>query len=252
MCGIVGIAGTRNVAPLIIDALKRLEYRGYDSAGVATLNHGQIDRRRASGKLDGLAQALVQNPLDGFTGIGHTRWATHGAPTERNAHPHASSRVALVHNGIIENFRELRDELREAGHQFESETDTEVAVHLVTHYLDQGMSPVEAATTAVKRLTGAFALVMIFNKEESLLVAARRGSPLAVGYGEKESYLGSDAFSLAPFTHRVTYLEDGDIAVANGAAIAIYDSTGKKVNRPIQTVHVSAGLIDKGSHDHFM
>src|SRR6185503_18151631 len=252
MCGIIGIAGTRDVAPLIVEALKRLEYRGYDSAGVATLVKGHIERRRSPGKLVELVQLLKEKPLAGFTGIGHTRWATHGAPTERNAHPHASSRVALVHNGIIENFRELKDELREAGHQFESETDTEVAVHLVTHYLDQGMSPVEAATTAVRRLTGAFALVMIFNKEESLLVAARRGSPLAVGYGEKESYLGSDAFSLAPFTNRVTYLEDGDVAVAKGPAITIYDAGGKKVNRPIQTVPVSAGMVDKGNHDHFM
>jgi glutamine---fructose-6-phosphate transaminase (isomerizing) len=252
MCGIIGIAGTREVAPLIVEALKRLEYRGYDSAGVATLVGGRIERRRSPGKLVELVQLLKEKPLAGFTGIGHTRWATHGAPTERNAHPHASSRVALVHNGIIENFRELKNELRDAGHQFESETDTEVAVHLVTHYLDQGMSPVEAATTAVRRLTGAFALVMIFNKEESLLVAARRGSPLAVGYGEKESYLGSDAFSLAPFTNRVTYLEDGDVAVAKGAAITIYDAAGNKVKRPIQTVPVSAGMVDKGSHDHFM
>ncbi len=252
MCGIIGIAGTREVAPLIVEALKRLEYRGYDSAGVATLVNGHIERRRSPGKLVELVQLLKENPLAGFTGIGHTRWATHGAPTERNAHPHASSRVALVHNGIIENFRELKDELRGAGHQFESETDTEVVVHLVTHYLDQGMKPVEAATTAVKRLTGAFALVMIFTKEESLLIAARRGSPLAVGYGEKESYLGSDAFSLAPFTNRVTYLEDGDIAVAKGANITIFDTSGKKVNRSIQTVPVSAGMVDKGSHDHFM
>ena len=252
MCGIIGIAGTRDVAPLIVEALKRLEYRGYDSAGVATLVEGHIERRRSPGKLVELVQLLKEKPLAGFTGIGHTRWATHGAPTERNAHPHASSRVALVHNGIIENFRELKDELRSAGHQFESETDTEVVVHLVTHYLDQGMSPVEAATTAVKRLTGAFALVMIFTKEESLLIAARRGSPLAVGYGEKESYLGSDAFSLAPFTNRVTYLEDGDIAVAKGAGVTIFDASGKTVKRPIQTVPVSAGMVDKGSHDHFM
>jgi glucosamine--fructose-6-phosphate aminotransferase (isomerizing) len=252
MCGIIGIAGTREVAPLIVEALKRLEYRGYDSAGVATLVNGHIERRRSPGKLVELVQLLKEKPLGGFTGIGHTRWATHGAPTERNAHPHASSRVALVHNGIIENFRELKDELREAGHQFESETDTEVVVHLVTHYLDQGLSPVEAATAAVKRLTGAFALVMIFTKEDSLLIAARRGSPLAVGYGEKESYLGSDAFSLAPFTNRVTYLEDGDIAVAKGPTVTIFDASGKKVVRPVQMVPVSAGMVDKGSHDHFM
>jgi glucosamine--fructose-6-phosphate aminotransferase (isomerizing) len=252
MCGIIGISGTRDVAPLIVEALKRLEYRGYDSAGVATLVGGQIDRRRSPGKLVELVQLLKEKPLHGFTGIGHTRWATHGAPTERNAHPHASSRVALVHNGIIENFRDLKEELRAAGHQFESDTDTEVAVHLVTHYLDQGMAPVEAATAAVRRLTGAFALVMLFRREESLLVAARRGSPLAVGHGETESYLGSDAFSLAPFTNRVSYLEDGDIAVAKGASIAIYDSAGRQANRAIQIVPPSAGIVDKGSHDHFM
>src|SRR5882672_10231134 len=252
MCGIIGIAGTREVAPLIVDALKRLEYRGYDSAGVATLDRGEIDRRRSPGKLDQLVQLLNERPLPGFTGIGHTRWATHGAPSEANAHPHASSRVALVHNGIIENFRELKDELKAAGHSFESETDTEVAVHLVTHYLDQGMKPVEAATAAVKRLTGAFALVMIFKGEESLLVAARRGSPLAVGYGAKEAYLGSDAFSLAPFTNRVAYLEDGDIAVVKGAEVTIYDASGKKTERPIRTVPPSAGIVDKGNHRHFM
>ena len=198
MCGIIGIAGTRDVAPLIVDALKRLEYRGYDSAGVATLNEGRIDRRRSPGKLNQLVGLLEEKPLPGFTGIGHTRWATHGAATERNAHPHASSRVALVHNGIIENFRELKEELRSAGHQFESETDTEVAVHLITQYLDEGFSPEAAAKKAVKRLAGAFALVMIFKGEERLLIAARRGSPLAVGYGQTEAYLGSDAFSLAP------------------------------------------------------
>src|SRR3979490_2459026 len=252
MCGIIGISGTRDVAPLIVDALKRLEYRGYDSAGVATLNRGGIDRRPSPGKLNQLAKLLDEKPLPGFTGIGHTRWATHGAPTERNAHPHASSRVALVHNGIIENFRELKDELRSAGHQFESETDTEVAVHLVTHYLDQGLSPLDAARKAVKRLTGAFALVMIFKGEESLLIAARRGSPLAVGYGDKEAYLGSDAFSLSPFTNKVAYLEDGDIAVVKGADVTIFEAAGKKVQRPIRVVPQSAGIVDKGNHRHFM
>jgi len=252
MCGIIGIAGTRDVAPLIVDALKRLEYRGYDSAGVATLVDGEIERRRSPGKLIELKTLLDEQPLKGITGIGHTRWATHGAATEINAHPHASSRVALVHNGIIENFRELKDELKAAGHSFESETDTEVAVHLVTHYLDQGLKPVEAATKAVKRLTGAFALVMIFRGEESLLVAARRGSPLAVGYGTKEAYLGSDAFSLAPFTNRVAYLEDGDITVVKGAEVTIFDAAGKKVDRPIRVVPPSAGIVDKGNHRHFM
>jgi glucosamine--fructose-6-phosphate aminotransferase (isomerizing) len=252
MCGIIGIAGTREVAPLIVEALKRLEYRGYDSAGVATLVDGRIERRRSPGKLVELVQLLKEKPLAGFTGIGHTRWATHGAPTERNAHPHASSRVALVHNGIIENFRELKDELYRAGHRFESETDTEVAVHLVTHYLDQGISPVDAATAAVKRLTGAFALVIMFRGEESLLVGARHGPPLAVGYGGKESYFGSDAFALAPFTDRIAYLEDGDIAVIKGAKVAIFDRAGNKANRPIQTISPAAGMVDKGSHRHFM
>src|SRR3977135_3295175 len=252
MCGIIGIAGTRDVAPLIVDALKRLENRGYDSAGVATLNKGGIDRRRSPGKLNQLVKLLNDKPLPGFTGIGHTRWATHGAATEANAHPHASSRVALVHNGIIENFRELKDELAKAGHRFESETDTEVAVHLVTHYLDQGMKPVEAATAAIKRLTGAFALVMIFKGQERLLIGARRGSPLAVGYGQKEAYLGSDAFSLAPFTNRVSYLEDGDLAIIKGANVAIYDADGQWVARPVTITALSAGMVDKGNHRHFM
>src|SRR5215467_5627204 len=236
MCGIIGIAGTREVAPLIVDALKRLEYRGYDSAGVATLDHGHIDRRRSPGKLIELAKLLNDQPLHGSTGIGHTRWATHGAATERNAHPHASERVALVHNGIIENFRDLKNELVAAGHRFESETDTEVAVHLVTHYLDKGMTPEEAAAAAIKRLTGAFALVMIFKGEERLLIGARRGSPLAVGYGETEGYLGSDAFSLAPFTNRVAYLEDGDMVVIKGRDVAIYDEKGKWVARPVHII----------------
>ena len=252
MCGIIGIAGTREVAPLIVEALKRLEYRGYDSAGIATLNHGHIDRRRSPGKLDRLVQVLQTEPLPGATGIGHTRWATHGAATERNAHPHASSRVALVHNGIIENFRELRDELRNAGHQFESETDTEVAVHLVTQYLEDGLSPEEAAKKAVKRLTGAFALVMLFNGEESLLIGARRGSPLAVGFGEHEGYFGSDAFSLAPFTNRVAYLEDGDVAVVRGPEVTIYDASDRPVKRRIHVIQPSSAMVDKGGQRHFM
>ncbi|HXJ00309.1 MAG TPA: hypothetical protein VNH44_03750 [Micropepsaceae bacterium] len=252
MCGIIGIAGTRDVAPLIVDALRRLEYRGYDSAGVATLNDGKLDRRRSPGKLNQLVKLLDEHPLPGFTGIGHTRWATHGAATERNAHPHASSRVALVHNGIIENFRELKNELRAAGHQFESDTDTEVAVHLITQHLDEGCSPEDAAKKAVKRLAGAFALVMIFKDEPGLLIAARRGSPLAVGYGPKEAYLGSDAFSLAPFTNRVAYLEDGDMAVVRGADVVIYDSAGKWVARPIHVIPPSGGMVDKGNRRHFM
>ncbi len=252
MCGIIGIAGQNAVSDPIVDALKRLEYRGYDSAGIATLVGGNIERRRASGKLDKLTSLLAEQPLSGITGIGHTRWATHGAPTERNAHPHASPRVALVHNGIIENFRELRDELRAEGHVFESDTDTETAVHLVTHYLDQGLSPEDAAKTAVRRLTGAFALVMIFKDEESLLIAARRGSPLAVGYGETESYLGSDAFSLAPFTTRISYLEDGDVAVVRGPDVRIYDGDNRPVNREVSVISPASAMVDKGGRRHFM
>jgi glucosamine--fructose-6-phosphate aminotransferase (isomerizing) len=252
MCGIIGIAGTRDVAPLIVDALKRLEYRGYDSAGIATLNHGRIDRRRSPGKLTKLVELLHDQPLHGVTGIGHTRWATHGAATERNAHPHASDRVALVHNGIIENFRELKEELKAGGHKFESDTDTEVAVHLITQYLDDGLSPEEAAKKAVKRLHGAFALVMIFKGQERLLIAARRGSPLAVGYGHTEAYLGSDAFSLAPFTNRVAYLEDGDMAVVRGPDVVIYDADGKWVARPVHIIPPSGAMVDKGNQRHFM
>jgi glucosamine--fructose-6-phosphate aminotransferase (isomerizing) len=252
MCGIIGIAGTRDVAPLIVDALKRLEYRGYDSAGVATLKDGRIDRRRSPGKLVELVQLLNKQPLPGFTGIGHTRWATHGAPTERNAHPHATARVALVHNGIIENFRELKDELKKHEHKFESDTDSEVAAHLVTRYLDQGMKPLEAAQTAVKRLTGAFALVMIFKDEEKLLIGARRGSPLAVGFAEREAYLGSDAFSLAPFTNRVAYLEDGDLVMVKGPEATIYDANDRPVTRTIHTTSAAAAMVDKGNQRHFM
>ena len=252
MCGIVGIAGKGEAAPVILEALKRLEYRGYDSAGIATLTEGRIERRRSPGKLGELARVLDKQPLAGHTGIGHTRWATHGAPTERNAHPHASSRVALVHNGIIENFRELRDELIAAGHQFESETDTEVAVHLVTDYLDKGMKPADAAQAAVRRLKGAFALALIFKGEEQLLVGARRGSPLAVGYGDGEAYLGSDAYALAPFTSRIAYLEDGDVVVAEGEKITVFDEQGKKVRRDIKLVPASSQMIDKGGHRHFM
>src|SRR5579872_1857561 len=192
MCGIVGIAGTRDVAPIILEALQRLEYRGYDSAGIATLVGGAIERRRSPGKLARLNEVLHSRPLHGHTGIGHTRWATHGAPTETNAHPHASARVAIVHNGIIENFRELRDELIAKGHTFQSETDSETAAHLVTDYMDQGLPPDEAAKKAIARLIGAYSIAMIFRDHEGLLVGARKGPPLAVGYAEDESYLGSD------------------------------------------------------------
>jgi glucosamine--fructose-6-phosphate aminotransferase (isomerizing) len=252
MCGIVGIANGDDVAPALLEALRRLEYRGYDSAGIATLVDGHIERRRAAGKLGNLAQALAKHPLSGRTGIGHTRWATHGAPTKENAHPHATARVALVHNGIIENFRELRDELAAKGHGFDSETDTEVAVHLVTDYLETGMDAPSAAMAAAKRLTGAYALAMIFDGEESLVIGARKGSPLAVGYGEKQSYLGSDAFALAPFTNRICYLEDGDVAVLRGPDVSIFDVEGRPANREVRTVSGAEGLIDKGGFRHFM
>ena len=252
MCGIVGIAGRDDAAPVMLEALKRLEYRGYDSSGLATLVGGHIERRRAAGKLSRLGDALKSHPLAGRTGIGHTRWATHGAPTEANAHPHASARVALVHNGIIENFRELREELVAKGHTFDSETDTEVAVHLVTDYLDQGLDPARAAMAAARRLTGAYAIAMIFDGEESLVIGARNGSPLAVGFGTDAAYLGSDAIALAPFTNRVAYLEDGDVAVLRGTEITIYDRAERPANREIKITNASAGLVDKGGYRHFM
>src|SRR5438105_8684238 len=252
MCGIVGIANRDDAAPALLEALKRLEHRGYDSAGLATLVDGHIERRRAAGKLGNLANELAKHPLTGRTGIGHTRWATHGAPTEDNAHPHATSRVALVHNGIIENFRELRDELAAKGHTFDSETDTEVAAHLVTDYLESGMDPAQAAIAAVKRLTGAYALAMIFDGEESLVIGARKGSPLAVGYGQMQSYLGSDAFALAPFTNRICYLEDGDVAILRGPDVSIFDSEDRPANREVRTVSGAEGMIDKGGYRHFM
>jgi glutamine---fructose-6-phosphate transaminase (isomerizing) len=252
MCGIVGIAGKGEAAPLILEALKRLEYRGYDSAGIATLVGGKIERRRSPGKLSKLEAVLKAEPLAGRTGIGHTRWATHGAPTEANAHPHATPRVAIVHNGIIENFRELREELIAKGHIFESQTDSEVAAHLVTANMDDGLPPDEAAKQAVARLTGAYSIAMIFRDHESLLVGARKGAPMAVGYGGEEAYLGSDAFALAPFTNRVAYLEDGDVAVIQGNQVAIFDAAGRPTNREIKITTASAALVDKAGHNHFM
>ena len=252
MCGIVGIAGTKQAAPLILEALKRLEYRGYDSAGIATLINGKIERRRSPGKLAKLDAVLTREPLSGFTGIGHTRWATHGAPTEANAHPHATARVAIVHNGIIENFRELKDELAARGHIFESQTDSEVAAHLISDNLDRGMSPEEAAKAAVRRLTGAYSIAMIFKDHEGLLIGARKGAPMAVGYAEGEAYLGSDAFALAPFTNRVAYLEEGDVAVVRNAQVSIFDSEGRPANREIKITAASTALVDKAGHSHFM
>jgi glucosamine--fructose-6-phosphate aminotransferase (isomerizing) len=252
MCGIVGILGQEPVAPLLVDALKRLEYRGYDSAGVATLEGGHLTRRRAEGKLRKLEEKLGQEPLAGHTGIGHTRWATHGAPTERNAHPHATARVALVHNGIIENFRELRDELKQAGAAFVTETDTEVVAHLITANLETGLSPEEAVGLALKRLRGAFAFAIIFEGQDDLMIGARRGSPLAVGYGKNEMYFGSDAIALAPFTDRVAYLDDGDWAVITRTGATIYDEAGNRVDRPIVHTAASSLLVDRGNHRHFM
>ena len=252
MCGIVGIIGTEPVAPTILEALKRLEYRGYDSAGIATLSGGEIERRRAEGKLANLERLLGDNPLNGTIGIGHTRWATHGAPTERNAHPHATDRVAIVHNGIIENFRELRERLTADGATFATETDSEVIAHLVTHYLDRGMPPREAAAATLKELEGAFALGIIFRGDEDLMVGARQGSPLAVGYGDGAMYLGSDAFALAPMTNRVTFLDEGDRVEITRTSAVIHDAEGRIAKRPIKITDVSAALVDKGNHRHFM
>jgi glucosamine--fructose-6-phosphate aminotransferase (isomerizing) len=253
MCGIVGILGREPVAGQLVDALKRLEYRGYDSAGVATLeNGGTLTRRRAEGKLSALESRLEREPLQGAIGIGHTRWATHGKPTENNAHPHATDKVAVVHNGIIENFRELREELIRDGATFGSQTDTEVVVHLVTRELKRGKSPVDAVAATLGQLRGAFALAFLFAGETDLMIGARRGSPLAVGYGEGRMYLGSDAIALAPFTDRVSYLEDGDWVVLTHDTAAVRDADGNPVERPVIKTAASAALIDKGNHKHFM
>ncbi len=252
MCGIVGILGKKAVAGDLVDALRRLEYRGYDSAGVATVEDGHLDRRRAEGKLKNLEVRLSNHPLQGRTGLGHTRWATHGKPVERNAHPHMNERVAVVHNGIIENFQELRDELSAKGHVFQTETDTETVLHLVTDYLDQGVAPVEAARAALQRLQGAFALAVIFAGEDNLMIGARQGPPLAIGHGEGEMYLGSDAIALAPFTDTITYLEDGDCAVLTRESAKIFAFDGRKVERPAIKSVASSLLVDKGNFRHFM
>ncbi|WP_274424505.1 glutamine--fructose-6-phosphate transaminase (isomerizing) [Chelativorans sp. YIM 93263] len=252
MCGIVGIVGHTPVAPLIVDALKRLEYRGYDSAGIATICEGQLARCRAEGKLINLEQRLTTEPLNGHIGIGHTRWATHGVPNETNAHPHFSDDVAIVHNGIIENFAELRDELVAEGFRFSSQTDTEVVAHLVARELRNGATAQQAAFAALKLLHGAFALAIIFRKDENLIVGARKGPPLAVGHGDGEMYVGSDAIALAPFTDAITYLEDGDWVVVRRSGMEIFDMEGQRVER---ARHKSVGtslLVDKGNHRHFM
>jgi glutamine---fructose-6-phosphate transaminase (isomerizing) len=252
MCGIVGILGREPVAGSLVDALKRLEYRGYDSAGVATLEEGQLACRRAEGKLRNLEARLASEPLSGTIGIGHTRWATHGRPTETNAHPHATDRLAVVHNGIIENFRELREELEKKGAKFGSETDTEVVAHLVTEEMKNGRSPAEAVGVALPRLRGAFALAFLFKGEDDLLIGARKGSPLAIGYGEGEMFLGSDAIALAPFTDTISYLEDGDSAVLTRNGAEIRDAKGSKVERAVLRSSASAFLVDKGNYRHFM
>src|SRR6056297_177985 len=250
MCGIVGVLGHHEVAPILVEALKRLEYRGYDSAGIATVQDGHLDRRRAVGKLVNLSDRLVHDPLAGKSGIGHTRWATHGSPTEANAHPHRAGRVAVVHNGIIENYRDLRGRV---GHrQFESETDTETIAQLCEDFMDQGLPPREAAAETLKLLEGAFALAFLFEGEEDLIVAARRGSPLAIGHGEGEMFVGSDAIALAPLTERITYLEEGDCAVLTRAGVTITDARGERANREIRTVRMDKSGIDKAGHKHFM
>ncbi|MCB2139630.1 MAG: glutamine--fructose-6-phosphate transaminase (isomerizing), partial [Rhodobacteraceae bacterium] len=252
MCGIVGVLGNHEVAPLLVEALKRLEYRGYDSAGIATVNHGGLDRRRAVGKLANLSDLLVHEPLPGKAGIGHTRWATHGAATVVNAHPHRSGPVAVVHNGIIENFRELRVELSEAGLSCETETDTETVALLVRLYMDRGLPPREAARATLHRLEGAFALLFLFEGEDDLMIAARKGSPLAIGHGEGEMFVGSDAIALAPMTDRITYLEEGDYAFVTREGAEIFDVSDRRANREAAKIQLDQTRIDKAGYKHFM
>jgi len=252
MCGIVGILGRAPVAEQLVDSLKRLEYRGYDSAGVATLEGNRLARRRAEGKLKNLEARLRAEPLAGHTGIGHTRWATHGRPTENNAHPHATDRVAVVHNGIIENFRELREALEKKGAVFKTETDTEIVLHLVDDQLKRGIKPVEAVKTALSQLRGAFALGFIFAGEDDLMIGARNGPPLAVGYGEGEMYLGSDAIALGPFTDTVSYLEDGDWVVMTRKGATIFDKDNAVVQREVIKHAAATSLVDKANYRHFM
>ena len=252
MCGIIGIIGHEPAAPQLIDALKRLEYRGYNSAGVATLEAGKLTRRRAEGKLKNLEIRLAREPLSGTIGIGHTRWATHGRPTENNAHPHATEKLAVVHNGIIENFSELRRELQAKGVKFATDTDTEVIAHLVTEEMKRGASAAAAVKAALPRLRGAFALAFLFAGDDNLLIGARNGSPLAVGFGEDAMYVGSDAIALAPFTDTVSYLEDGDWVIVTRDGAEIHDSGGSVVHRAVIKSQASVLLIDKGNHRHFM
>jgi glutamine---fructose-6-phosphate transaminase (isomerizing) len=252
MCGIVGILGKGPVAWPLVDALRRLEYRGYDSAGIATIENGHIQRVRAPGKLVHLSQKLTGLDLQGTAGIGHTRWATHGVPNETNAHPHIAGHVAIVHNGIIENYRELKAELMAEGVVFETQTDTEAVAHLLSRELKAGAKPVDAVRAVLGRLEGAFALAILFEGNGDMLIGARRGPPLAVGHGDGEMYLGSDAIALAPFTNKLTYLEDGDWAVLTRQGVTIHDATGARVDRPISHTQASSMLVDKGNYRHFM
>jgi len=250
MCGIVGVLTDHEAAPILVEALKRLEYRGYDSAGIATVHNGLLDRRRAVGKLHNLSDLLVYEPLPGKAGIGHTRWASHGGPTVRNAHPHRAGRVVVVHNGIIENYRALKEALADC--DFQSDTDTETIAHLCETFLDRGMSPREAATETLKHLEGAFALAFLFDGEEDLIVAARRGSPLAIGHGEGEMYVGSDAIALSPLTDRITYLDEGDYAFVTRSGVEIRDADGRQVHRDTVKIAAQAAQVDKAGHKHFM
>lgn len=253
MCGIVGILAERPIANILLEGLRRLEYRGYDSAGLATLANGRILCRRAEGKLDKLAEKLQQEPLEGFMGIGHTRWATHGKPSEENAHPHVTEKVAIVHNGIIENYNELRAELIKKNHKFVSETDTEVIAHLITEYIDKGLTPQQATSTALKRLEGAFAIAVIFAGHSKLMIGARRGSPLAVGFGPGgEMYLGSDAMALAPLTNKISYLEEGDWVEIHPGRAVIHDAKDLLVDRKVHITTLSGAMIGKGQYRHFM
>ena len=252
MCGIIGYLGSHEAAPFLVEALKRLEYRGYDSAGIATINKGRLERRRAVGKLVNLSDLLVHDPLRGKSGIGHTRWATHGEPSTRNAHPHQAGPVAVVHNGIIENYQEFRAELAEQGIGFDTDTDTETIALMVRHYMDQGDSPRAAVARILTRLEGAYGLLFLFDGEEDLMIAARKGSPLAVGHGEGENYVGSDAIALAPLTDRITYLEEGDMAIVTRSSIEIRDANGEQVHREMRKIHMDAARVDKAGHKHFM
>jgi len=253
MCGIIGVISSDDVADRIVDGLRRLEYRGYDSAGVATIHDGQsLDRRRAKGKLVNLEKVLSKRPLKGSVGIGHTRWATHGEPTVANAHPHATEKVAVVHNGIIENFRDLREKLSAKGHVFNTETDTETIVHLITDFIDQGKTPRDAAAAALNELEGAFALAIIFDGENDLMIGARRGSPLVLGYGEGEMFLGSDAIALSHLTNKITYLEEGERVELSKNSSVVFDEEGTVVNREVHKVDAASGSIDKGNYNHFM